>query len=79
MPGALTEDICRIAFLVSLTVGNSPSRTLHSICGSLLIACSLTDDGRLSTLSKCSVHLSKVASLSVYALSSGVAPEHFGL
>ena len=56
------------------------SRTLHSICGSLLIALSLTDDGRLSTLS---AHIFKIASLSVRsvlpsALSSGVAPERFG-
>ena len=44
---------------------------------------SLTDYGRLSTLLKCSAHLPKIASLSVEsvlssALSSGVAPEHFG-
>ena len=52
-------------FLVSVTVGNSSSRTLPSICGSLLIAFSLTDDGRLSTLLKYSAHLFKIASLSV--------------
>ena len=28
-----------------MTVGNSSTRTLHSICGSLLIALTLTDDG----------------------------------
>ena len=66
-----------------MKVGNSSSRTLHSICGSLLIALSLTDDGRLSTLLKCSAHLFKIASLSVRsvlpsALRSGVAPEIFG-
>ena len=71
------------AFLVSVTVGKSPSRTLHSIGGSLLIALSLTVDGRLRTLLKCSAHLSKITSLSVRsvlpsALSSGVAPELFG-
>ena len=70
-------------FFVSVTVGNSSSRTLHSICGSLLIALSLTGDGRLSTLLKCSAHLFKIASLSVRsvlpsALSSGVAPELLG-
>ena len=58
-----------------MTVANS-SRTLHSICGSLLIALSFTDDGRLSTLLKCSAYLSKIVSLSVrsvlpFALSSG--------
>ena len=42
----------------------------------------LRDDGRLSTLLKCSAHLFKIASLSVRsvlpsALSSGVAPELF--
>ena len=51
--------------------------------GSLLITLSLTDDGRLSTLLKCSAHLFKIASLSVRsvfpsALSSGVAPDLFG-
>ena len=56
------------------------NRTLLSICGSLLIALSLTDDGRLSTLLKCSAHLFKIASLLVRSvlpsgLSSGVAPE----
>ena len=66
-----------------MTVENSSSRTLHSICGSLLIALSLTDDGRLSTPLKCSAHLFNIASLSVRsvlpsALSSGVAPELFG-
>ena len=49
----------------------------------LLIALSLADDGRLSTLLKCSAHLFKIASSSVRsvlrsALSSGVAPELFG-
>ena len=48
-----------------VTFGNSSSITLHSVCGSLLIALSLTDDWRLSTLLKCSVHLYKIASLSV--------------
>ena len=71
------------SFLVSVTVENSSSRTLHSICDSLLIALSLTDDGRLRTLLNCSVHLSKIASLSVRSvltcvLSSGIAPELFG-
>ena len=66
-----------------MTVGNSSNRTLHSICGSLLIALSLTDGERLSILLKCSADLSKIASLSVKgvlpsALSSGVAPEPFG-
>ena len=46
-------------------VGTSSSRTLHSICGSLLIVLSLTDVGRLNTPLKCSAHLSKIASLSV--------------
>ena len=43
---------------------NSSSRTLHSICGSLLKELSLIFDGRLSTLLKCPVHLSKKACLS---------------
>ena len=38
---------------------------MYSICGSLLIALSLTIDGRFNTLFKWSVHLSKIASLSV--------------
>ena len=63
-----------------MTAGKSSSRTLNFICGSLLIALSLTDGGRLSTLLKCSAHLFKIASLSVrsvlpFALSSGVAPD----
>ena len=37
---------------------------LHSTYGSLLIASSLIDDGRLRILSKCSTHLFKIASLS---------------
>ena len=66
-----------------MTVGHSPRRTLLSNCGSLLIALSLTDDGRLRTLLKCSAHLSNIASLSVRsvlpsALSSGVALELLG-
>ena len=39
--------------------------TLHSICGSLLVALSLTDDVRLSTLLKFSTHIFKIASLAV--------------
>ena len=69
-----------IAFTVSETVGNSSSSRLHSTCGSLLIASSLIDDGPLRTLSKCSAHLFKIASLSVRrlvpsALRRGVVPE----
>ena len=69
--------------LVSMTVGNSSNRTLHSICGSLSIASSLMLDGRFSTLLKCSAHLFKLASLSVRrvfisALRNVVAPELFG-
>ena len=72
-----------IAFTVSETVGSSSSRGLHSTCGSLLIASSLIDDGRLRTPSKCSAHLFKIASLSVRrlvpsALRSGVVPELWG-
>ena len=63
-----------------MTVGNSSSKTWHSICGSRWIALLLTADGLLSTLLECSAHLSKIASLSVRSvlpsvLSSGVAPE----
>ena len=66
-----------------MTVGNTSSRRLHSICGSLLIALSLADDEQLSTLLNCSAHLSKIASLSVRsvlpsALSSGVTQEYLG-
>ena len=57
---------------------------LHSICGTLLIALPLTVDGQLSMLLECSVHLSKIASLSVRSvlpsvLSSGVTPQLFEL
>ena len=67
---------------LSVTVGKSSSRILHSICGSLSIALSLTVDGRLSTLLKC-VHLYKIEYLSMRsvlpsALSSGMVPELFG-
>ena len=51
-------------FFVSMMVGNSSNRTLHSICGSLSIASSLMLDGRMSTLLKCSAHLPKMDSLS---------------
>ena len=59
------------------------SSGLHSTCGSLLIASSLIDDGRLRTPSKCSAHLFKIASLSVRrlvrpALRSGMVPELWG-
>ena len=67
-----------------MTVGKPSSRTLHSICGSQLISLSLIDDMQMGTLLKCSALLSKIASLSVRSvlqsvLSSGVAPEVFGL
>ena len=82
-PGALPDDRGFIAFTVSETVGSSSSSGLHSTCGSLLIASSLIDDGRLRTPSKCSAHLYKIASLSVRrlvpsALRSGVVPELWG-
>ena len=82
-PGALPDDKSFIAFTVSETVGSSSSSGLHSTCGSLLIASSLIDDGRLRTPSKCSAHLFKIASLSVRrivpsALRSGVVPELWG-
>ena len=82
-PGALPDDMSFIAFTVSETVGSSSSSGLHSTCGSLLIASSLIDDGRLRTPSKCSDHLFKIASLSVRrlvpsALRSGVVPELWG-
>ena len=56
---------------------------IHSTFGSLLIASSLIDDGRLRALSKCSAHLFKIASLSVRrlvpsALRRGVVPELWG-
>ena len=51
-----------------LLLGSSSSSGLHSTCGSLLIASSLINDGRLRTLSKCSAHLFKIASLSVRRL-----------
>ena len=57
-PGALPDDRSFIAFTVSETVGSSSSSGLHSTCGSLLIASSLIDDGRLRTPSKCSAHQS---------------------
>ena len=50
VPGALSEDRCRIVFFVSVAVGNSSSRTLLSFCDSLLISSSLTAVGRLRTL-----------------------------
>ena len=55
----------------------------QAACGSLLIASSLIDDGRLRTLSKCLAHLFKIASLSARrlvssALRSGVIPELWG-
>ena len=76
-------ELCQKTDLESLFCFHDGWKTLKqniSICGSLLIASSLTDDGRLSTLLKCSAHLSKIASLSVRsvlpsALSSGVAQE----
>ena len=46
-------------------LGTHQASGLHSICGSLSIASSLIDDGRLRTLSKCSANLFKIVSLSV--------------
>ena len=65
-----------------MTVGNSSSRTLHSICSSLSIALELVDDGQLDTMLKCSARLSRIASISVRSvlqstLSIGVAPKLF--
>ena len=76
-PVAVPDDRSFIAFTVSETVGSSSSSRLHSTYGSLLIASSLIDDGRLRTPSKCSAHLFKTAPLSVRrlvpsALRSGV-------
>ena len=69
-----------VLFSVSETVGNSSSSGLHSSRGSLLIASSLIDGGRLRTPFKCSAVLFKIAFLSVRklvpsALRSGVVPE----
>ena len=55
----------------------------HSACGNLLIAFSLIVDGLLSTLLKCSAHLSKTTTLSVRsllpsALRRGLVLELFG-
>ena len=66
--------VVELLFLVSMTVGNSSHRTLHSICGSVSIAASLMLHGRLSTL------LPRFASLSIRrllpsALSNVVTPE----
>ena len=82
-PEALPDDRSFIAFTVSETVGSSSCSGLHSTCGSLLIASSLIDDGRLRTKSMCSAHLFKIASLSVRrldpsALRSGVVLELWG-
>ena len=79
-PGTLPDDTSFIAFTVSETAGNSLSSRLQSIYGSLLIASSLIDDGRLRTTSKCSVYFLKTVSLPVRrlvpsALKSGVVPE----
>ena len=72
-----------VAFAVSETVRSSSSSGLHSTCGSLSIASSLIDDGRLRTPSKCSANLFKIASFSVRrlvpsALRNGVVPELWG-
>ena len=73
--------------IVSMMVGNSSRRRLHSISSSMLTALSLTVDELLGALLTCSVNLSRITSLSVRmvfpsALSrggGGVAPELFGL
>ena len=73
-----------MTLLVSMTVGNSSNRTLHTICESLAIPSSLMLDGRLSTLVNYSALLSKIASLSVMirmfpiTLINVVAPDLFG-
>ena len=79
----MPDDRSCIAFTVLETVGSSSSSGLHSTLGSLLIASSLIDDGRLRTSSKCTAYLFKIASLSVRrlvpsALRSGVVPELWG-
>ena len=66
-----------------MIIGSSSNRTFHAICGSLSIAYSLMFNVRFGTLLKCSVHLSKIASLSVRrvrpsAPSNVVAPDLFG-
>ena len=75
--------VVELLFLVSMTVGKSSNRILHSICGSLSIESSLMVEGQLSTHLKCSAYLSKTTSLSVKrvilsALSNVVPPEFSG-
>ena len=48
-PGALPDNRCCTAFVVSVRVGNSSSSTLHSICGNLLMPVCLIVNGRLSS------------------------------
>ena len=69
-----------VTIMASEAGGNSSSSGVHSTCGSLMIASSLIDDGRLKTPSKCSAHFFKTASLTVgrlvpSVLRSGLVPE----
>ena len=48
--GALPDKRCWISFSVYVAIGNSSSRILHCIRGSLFTAVSLSVDWRLSTL-----------------------------
>ena len=72
-----------MACTVSEIVGDLSSSGLHSTCSNLLIASSMTDDGRLRTPSKCSAHLFKIASFPVgrlvpSVLRTGVVSELWG-
>ena len=63
--GDFPEDICLKALATSSADGGMSRSGLVATWGRRVIASSLMDDGRFSTLLKCSAHLSRIWPLSV--------------
>ena len=71
-PAAFPQERALMAFFTSADVGRSSRELLISACGSLAMALSLIEDGRLRTLSECSAYLSLISSLSVISFDPSV-------
>ncbi len=82
-PGAFPLVICLIALLTSSLEGGISRYWFAASCGRRAMASSLIAAGRLSTMLKCSAHLSRICFLSEIrvepsALSRGEDPEDCG-
>ena len=82
-PGTLLVERAFTALLTSSTAGESARLALITTCGGQDMASSLMEEGWLSTLLKCSAHLTRILCLSVSkvepsALSIGDDPDDWG-